>query len=361
MTDSDAQRTILDETQKLALLDETQKLALLEETQKLALLNETQTQALLDETQKLALLDETQKLALLDETQKLALMDETQKLALLDETQKLALLDETQKLAFPVGGDSKTSPVERDSKTIPTIYAITPTYTRPVQKAELTRVSQTFLHVSNFHWIVVEDTEKKTQLVSRLLTNSGLTYTHLNVKKQDKTTHRGIPQRNIGIDWILENVTRDQEGVVYFADDDNTYNLRLFEEMRTTQKVSIWPVGLVGGIRFESPILNDAGKVSSWHTMYAPDRAFAIDMAGFAVSLKYFRQQSHVRFDPKSRPGWVEPTLLVQLGLKKEDLEPRAENCSKVLVWHTKTQNPDLSSEKKLIALGKPSDPTVEV
>ena len=79
----------------------------------------------------------------------------------------------------------------------------------------------------------MEDSERKTQLVSRFLTNSGLPYTHLNVRTQDKyrQKHRGVPQRNIGIDWILENVTRDEEGVVYFADDDNTYSLRIFEEV----------------------------------------------------------------------------------------------------------------------------------
>ena len=102
--------------------------------------------------------------------------------------------------------------------------------------------------------------------------------------------------------------------------------------MRTTQKVSVWPVGLAGGLRFEGPIVNDAGKVSSWHTMWAPDRVFATDMAGFAVSLKHFRQQPHVRLDLNSRPGYVEDTLLVQLGFKKEDLEPLAEKCSKVSI-----------------------------
>ena len=85
---------------------------------------------------------------------------------------------------------------------LPTIYAITPTHTRPLQKAELTRyfghqeyglsnyllisslfytrISQTFLLVPNFHWIVVEDSEEKTALVTNLLARSGLTYTHLN-------------------------------------------------------------------------------------------------------------------------------------------------------------------------------------
>ncbi|XP_072318278.1 galactosylgalactosylxylosylprotein 3-beta-glucuronosyltransferase 3-like, partial [Eucyclogobius newberryi] len=62
-----------------------------------------------------------------------------------------------------------------------TIYVVTPTYARLVQKAELTRLSQTLLHVPVLHWILVEDAPKKTRLVSELLKSSGLSYTHLHM------------------------------------------------------------------------------------------------------------------------------------------------------------------------------------
>lgn len=62
------------------------------------------------------------------------------------------------------------------------IYAITPTYKRYVQKAELTRISQTLKLVPNIHWIVVEDSEEKTDLVRNLLLESKLIFTHLNAK-----------------------------------------------------------------------------------------------------------------------------------------------------------------------------------
>lgn len=42
-------------------------------------------------------------------------------------------------------------------------------------------MSQTFLHVPQLHWIVVEDSPHKTPLVSDLLVKSGLTYTHLHM------------------------------------------------------------------------------------------------------------------------------------------------------------------------------------
>jgi hypothetical protein len=51
--------------------------------------------------------------------------------------------------------------------------------------------------------------------------------------------------------------------VVYFADDDNTYALDLFKEIRTTTRVSVFPVGLVGGVLVEKPkVLN--GRVIGW-------------------------------------------------------------------------------------------------
>ena len=127
-------------------------------------------------------------------------------------------------------------------ETIPTIYAITPTFARPVQKAELTRVSQTFLHVRNFHWIVIEDAKNKTPLVTNFLARCGLQYTHLNIgtppdyKMADKDPNwlkpRGVLQRNLALQWIRDNLNPNlHKGVVYFADDDNTYDLQLFEEV----------------------------------------------------------------------------------------------------------------------------------
>lgn len=129
---------------------------------------------------------------------------------------------------------------QNDSR--PVIYAITPTFARPVQKAELTRLAQTFLHVSNFHWIVVEDAPQKTALVTRFLETSGLIYTHLSVAtppnyKLGRTDPnwkkpRGVEQRNAALRWLRENLKPSDKGVVYFADDDNTYSVKLFREVR---------------------------------------------------------------------------------------------------------------------------------
>ncbi|VDP95864.1 unnamed protein product [Echinostoma caproni] len=46
-----------------------------------------------------------------------------------------------------------------------TLYIVTATYKRLVQKAELTRLCNTFKNVRNIHWIVVEDSSERQKLV----------------------------------------------------------------------------------------------------------------------------------------------------------------------------------------------------
>uniref|UniRef100_A0A672HAJ7 Galactosylgalactosylxylosylprotein 3-beta-glucuronosyltransferase n=1 Tax=Salarias fasciatus TaxID=181472 RepID=A0A672HAJ7_SALFA len=228
------------------------------------------------------------------------------------------------------------------SDSLPTIYAITPTYKRLVQKADLTRMSNTLLHVANLHWIVVEDSESKTSLVGDLLRKTGLKYTHLNVHETENITSRGSRQRNLALKWLRDNfsVNDSNEGVVYFADDDNTYSLELFDEMRYTKKVSVWPVGFTGEMRFASCKVNELGKVSGWVVVFAPNRRFAIDMAGFAINLKLILSKSDVNFRLFNVSRGKQETTFLQRLVTLSDLEPKAANCTKVLVWHTRTSEP---------------------
>ncbi|XP_028676861.1 galactosylgalactosylxylosylprotein 3-beta-glucuronosyltransferase 2 [Erpetoichthys calabaricus] len=233
---------------------------------------------------------------------------------------------------------------------LPTVYAITPTYSRAVQKAELTRLANTFRQVPRFHWIVVEDSNIRTELVSRFLAHSGVPYTHLHVLTPRRYKRTGLPrateQRNAGLAWLRGHRGAQHSGVVFFADDDNTYSLELFEEMRTTQKVSVWPVGLVGGRRYERPLV-EKGRVVGWYTGWRADRPFAIDMAGFAVNLQVILTNPKAMFKRRgSQPGMQESDFLKQI-TKVQDLEPKAHNCTKVLVWHTRTEKVNLGNEPK--------------
>ncbi|XP_063173101.1 galactosylgalactosylxylosylprotein 3-beta-glucuronosyltransferase 3 [Candoia aspera] len=251
----------------------------------------------------------------------------------------------------------------------PVIYVITPTYARLVQKAELVRLSQTLMLVKNLHWIVVEDSPSKTQLVSELLAQSRLPFTHLHAEtpKEHKRKEsdpnwlkpRGVEQRNLGLQWLRENRRLADTGVVYFADDDNTYSLRLFDEIRSTKRVSVWPVGLVGGLRFERPLVEN-GKVVGFYTAWKPNRPFPVDMGGFAVALSLLLANREARFDLLAERGYLESSLLQSL-VSMEELEPKADNCTKVLVWHTRTEKPKMKQEELLQKQGLGSDPSIEV
>uniref|UniRef100_G1NM54 Galactosylgalactosylxylosylprotein 3-beta-glucuronosyltransferase n=1 Tax=Meleagris gallopavo TaxID=9103 RepID=G1NM54_MELGA len=105
--------------------------------------------------------------------------------------------------------------------------------------------------------------------------------------------------------------------------------------MRTTRKVSVWPVGLVGGRRYERPVVEN-GKVVGWYTGWRADRPFAIDMAGFAVSLQVILSHPKAVFKRRgSQPGMQESDFLKQI-TTVEELEPKANNCTKVPIYFLK-------------------------
>ena len=99
--------------------------------------------------------------------------------------------------------------------------------------------------------------------------------------------------------------------------------------MRFTKKVSVWPVGLVGYLRYESPVVKE-GKVVSWITAWKPGRTFATDMAGFAVSTSLLMKSSNAGFNINSKVGEQENDFLLALGVQMADLEPKARNCTEV-------------------------------
>ena len=104
--------------------------------------------------------------------------------------------------------------------------------------------------------------------------------------------------RRAALSWIREHGS--DQGVVYFADDDNSYDTRIFEEIRKTQwvvtwetissgfhlkyitstfmflynhsrGVSVFPVGLVLKYGVSSPILRD-GRVTGFYDAFQAGR-----------------------------------------------------------------------------------------
>ncbi|XP_026500730.2 galactosylgalactosylxylosylprotein 3-beta-glucuronosyltransferase S-like [Vanessa tameamea] len=220
-----------------------------------------------------------------------------------------------------------------NSTSLKMIYYVTPTYPRPEQVPELTRLAHTLMHVPRIHWIVADDQPLCSDQVSSVLRRTGLPYTHISSPKPFiyKSTNfpRGVANRRVALNWLQENVA---EGVLYFGDDDNTVDLRLFDELRNTKKVSMFPVGLIGEYGVSSPIVKD-GKVVGFFDSWPASRTFPVDMAGFAVNIEFLKETANMPFIA----GHEEDRFLVSLDLKVEDIEPLAANCTKVLVWHTKT------------------------
>jgi len=216
----------------------------------------------------------------------------------------------------------------------PIVFVITPTYNRATQLADMTRLAQTLMLVKNIFWIVVEDSYTISNQISALLNRTCIPYAHLLGPRPkthlDKRSGRGVSNRRKGLDWLRTNYyNKTVPGVIYFADDDNSYDIRVFEEMRDTEKVSVWPVGLVYTLGISSPILNTTtGKVIGFHDPYTKRRRFAVDMAGFAVNLRYFLSMPKANMPYKA--GYEEDYFIRSLKVQYDDLEPKANNCTEV-------------------------------
>ncbi|XP_037804625.1 galactosylgalactosylxylosylprotein 3-beta-glucuronosyltransferase P-like [Penaeus monodon] len=150
-------------------------------------------------------------------------------------------------------------------------------------------------------------------------------------KRARRLLPRGVANRMAGLDWVKQHAS---SGVVYFADDDNTYDTRLFEEMRYTKRVSMWPVGLMGSSGMSTPIIKE-GKFVGWYDAYIANRKFPVDMAGFAVSVELIQQVPNASMPFKA--GREETGFLESLKISTADIEFKADNCSKIYVWHTQT------------------------
>ena len=244
--------------------------------------------------------------------------------------------------------------------TIPVIYFITPTYARREQVADLTRLFQTLLHINNLVWIIAEDSERCSNAVSNTVSShKKIPYVHLASPSPKGVSRRvkGVSGKNAGVAWILDNESNLQPGVIYFGDDDNTYDLDLFEEIRWTKKVSMFPVAFVGpmsdkGQQFSSPIVQE-GKVVGFSDPWFGMRKFPVYTAGFAVNIDLVK---------KHRPkipyikGYEDTSFLENMKLAYGDIEPLANGCTEVLVWHTQTKKLAIPNYKTGVRQGQNLD-----
>ena len=130
--------------------------------------------------------------------------------------------------------DVVSAGIRRLENAIPLVFVITPTYKRLTQKVELVRFSQVLRQVPNILWIVIEDSENKTATVADFLSNSGVPHVYLSIggTKQHDAFPKAVIPRNLALQYVRESLTDNpRPSVIYIADDDNTYTLRLFKEV----------------------------------------------------------------------------------------------------------------------------------
>ena len=118
-------------------------------------------------------------------------------------------------------------------------------------------------------------------------------------------------------------------------------------KIRKTKELSFFPVGLISKLGISSPVVRE-GKIVGFFDGWIGSRVFAVDMAGFAVSVKTLKKawSKTEKLEMPFKVSYEEDGFLRNLGIRPEDGEPLADNCTKVLVWHTQTYPPNISKVK---------------
>ncbi|CAN8177859.1 unnamed protein product [Coccothraustes coccothraustes] len=256
----------------------------------------------------------------------------------------------------------------RGGEGLPPIYVVTPTYARPVQKAELVRLSQTLLHVPALHWVVVEDAAAPSALVGGSWRPRGLLHAP---ERRDPPDLRGGPgapswlfprgaeQRNRALRWLRDTRGRD-------------------EPAWCTSPTMTTPTACGSSRRCAAPAVSRSGPWvwwggCAWSGRWSRGAAWwASTRAGGPSGRSRWTWPAspwrcgccsptpRARFDPRAERGFLESSFLGGL-VTPGQLEPRADNCTQVLVWHTRTEKPKLRQEEQLQRQGRGSDPDIEV
>uniref|UniRef100_A0A183BV84 Galactosylgalactosylxylosylprotein 3-beta-glucuronosyltransferase n=1 Tax=Globodera pallida TaxID=36090 RepID=A0A183BV84_GLOPA len=106
---------------------------------------------------------------------------------------------------------------------------------RPSRLADMTRLSQTLMHVKNVHWIVIEDGDAPVASIKRVLIRSGIKHTYLakngsafhKMAKKVNPIYKGKAwaPRNTALEYVRQfygtKYANSKNAVLYFVDDDN--------------------------------------------------------------------------------------------------------------------------------------------
>lgn len=120
------------------------------------------------------------------------------------------------------------------------------------------------------------------------------------IYRSHKSIPRGVSNRRAALSWIKSNNIK--EGVLYFGDDDNTFDLRLFTEIRFTNRVSMFPVGLIGDYSVSSPIVEKVRTCLFVQLLECVSITFGFLFQGQSCCILWFMA---CEADVASRHGWI--------------------------------------------------------
>ena len=228
-----------------------------------------------------------------------------------------------------------------DNKHINNIYLniITCTYPRPGRINYLNHLKSLLDNEKNIRWIVIDDNDHLDQELSDFLPNYSI---HLYC---GPTRDKGHAQRNMGLEYINDN---NLDGIIYNADDDNKFDVKIFDELRKTTHISILPVGNFPTPRggSERPIIIN-GKFKSWNSFW--HRKFPVDMAGFAFNSKLLKKLNKPYWKHKGVGG--ESEFLSKIAQSEKDLQFLCNDCNDTYVWHNELLAQPFISAKTHIEL----------
>ena len=237
-------------------------------------------------------------------------------------------------------------------KNFPTIYIISRVNVYNInEKADLTRFLNTLRLIPKIKWIVVENTPEKSEKIKKFLQKSGVNYVHLNRYVRDNhllDKNVSLEQFDEGLNWLRTNYHNiHKDGVVYLARIQTSYETKIFELMRRTKKVMVWPVGMVNKSLYSRPLCIDekvvfsiffkdvflnikinTAKVVSWYCPWkCQDDLYPIHESAFAINLNLIADNKE-QFSNHRKYGDFFVTYFLKNLIKMEKLE--APECNKV-------------------------------
>ena len=203
---------------------------------------------------------------------------------------------------------------------------ITCTYPRPHRLHYLNHLKVLLSFQDHIRWFVIDDNHMQDKELQEFLPNFAI-YKHIGPSKD-----KGHIQRNLALEYIYD---MELDGIIYNADDDNRYDIRIFDEIRKSIHFSMFPVGGdIRGVENESerPVVDPNTKKfikwdSPWH-----QRKYPMDMGGFAFNSLLLHKLEKPFWQHAGVGG--ESEFIDKIINSVDDIEFLCDNCTKTWVFH---------------------------